>query len=163
MDSKTRRPISVWIAQIVLLGFALLFSGVVILTVFQALSIGGFSILMISVATVIYGVFIAAFLAAFWGLAKRRSWGRVLAIGILSILWLFSAVGQISRPDGPVQYVEYENSTQRVSGIITGLVLLALLAALPLTLAFSAKVKRFFQEEPVPDSQQPPPPPIFSH
>ena len=112
---------------------------------------------------VIYAGMIGLILAAFWGMVKRKSWGRWLCVGLLLLFFFFSVVGQIVRPSGPIKTYQYNNDIERMSGIMTQIVMSALWLLLIYFLAFGAKAKAFFSPDKTPDSiADPPPPPVFN-
>jgi len=83
-------------------------------------------------------------LTTFWGLAKRKSYGRWLGVVFLLLFWGLVLMGQISRPPGPYQYYEFNNDAQFVGGVIAAVCINCLLLLLTLRLAFARNVREFF-------------------
>ena len=77
METKVKRPPSVWITQILLVIFALIFLLPLILLV------SGFPLWLILIGLLIDLAIVALCLAAFWGLAKRQMYGRWLGVSLL--------------------------------------------------------------------------------
>jgi len=91
--------------------------------------------------------FLALLVSAFWGLVKRKWYGKWLSVISLSFTWLLMLVGAVFRPSGPLEYYEYENNTQKIAGFITQATILGLFLLLILYLAFSKRVAAFLREE----------------
>jgi len=146
METRIKRPTSVWVAQIVIFVFALVFSAPIVVALgalFGPNRQAGpmFSIVLVLIANVI---FLALFIAAFWGMATRKPFGRWLGVGMLGLTFLLSIAGQVFRPEGPLEYAAYENETQRMSGILAQVLMSALFMLLLYYLAFGKKVAAFF-------------------
>ena len=159
METKPKRPLSVWIAQILLLIFTLVFSVSIVAAVGlfgsgAAPNIGFLMAIVLNIGIVL------AFVAGFWGIAQRRPYGRWISVGMLSLMFVMSIVGQIMQPAGPLKPYEYDNATQRMAGLMTQLVMGALFLFLIAHLAFATKVTDFFTP-PEPLESIPPPPPSF--
>ncbi|HEX6124806.1 MAG TPA: hypothetical protein VFZ23_05475 [Pyrinomonadaceae bacterium] len=97
MVLKSKRPLSVWIAQIILgiygLGFALIIlwglykgltEGIRNPELFVMTNLGGLSLVVVS-------------LGGLWGMAIRKPWGRWLGVAGLSVLLIGTAITQTSR------------------------------------------------------------------
>jgi hypothetical protein len=132
--AKLKRPISVWIAQILLLlvaSFVLLFQLVVVINIPKSAGSATeyleFMVLFVVIPTI-----------AFVGMALRKSWGRWLGVGFLSLLLLFTGLAQMTEGSGPIMRDEYA----------TGIILLALFLSLILRLVFAKNVSRFFSKNP---------------
>jgi len=129
---KLKRPLSVWIAQILLLlvaSLVLLFQLVVVINVPQSAG-SAIEYLMFMVLFVVIPV------TAFVGTAKRKSWGRWLCVGFFSFLLLLIGLFQVTEGNGPIMRDEYT----------TGIVLLALFLSLILRLVFAKNISRFFSK-----------------
>lgn len=162
MTQKPKRPPSVWISQILLVIFGLLFIALTLISI---------SVVAVANVPALYFVWVLfnlglgiGFFVAFWGLMKRRRYGRWMAVGFLSLMFVGSVAGQIARPSGPLPYAEYENDTQRISGTITQVVISGLYLFLIFRLSFGKPASNFFSplEEPEAMLQPPPPPPTFN-
>src|SRR4051812_23322674 len=95
METKTKRPVSIWIAQILLslLGLFMLLS-----VGFSALMlvISGTTAAVVLLIPIIFSlVFAALFFVPVWGMAKRLSFGRWLGVGALSLCLLLYLVAQL--------------------------------------------------------------------
>ena len=144
MENRITRPISVWIAQIVMIGGAVLFFVAFLLVMFMLTSLDETYVAIILIASAMYLGLMGLFIAAFVGMARRKQWGRWLAVGLLSLMVIFGVVGQFARPSGPFEYAEYENVTQAAAGFMTGIIILGLMLWLTLSLAFGKRARSFF-------------------
>lgn len=150
MTELPRRPIVIWIAQIVVLvmGVPLLLISLFTLardSVFLSESDLSFQlVLAFFVSSALRIGFIVFFFFAFWGMQKRRSYGRWLGVGAIGLLILLSIAGQFLRPSGPVGYYEYKNDAERVGAVFGQLIIYGLLSFFLYRLAFSKKVNEFF-------------------
>ena len=86
-------------------------------------------------------------LVAFWGLAKRKNYGRWLGVLSLLFFWSLIILIKLRRPSGPYQYYEYDNFAQLAAAIIVQVLLHGLILFLILRLSFSKSARQFFQEE----------------
>lgn len=84
------------------------------------------------------------FVFAFWGLVQRKRYGRWLSVGIVLIILATSILGQFFRPEGPVEYYEYENANQRMGGIFASILIVGLFGFLLYRLVFGESVSDFF-------------------
>jgi hypothetical protein len=161
MENKIKRPVSVWVAQILLGLFALLFlSGVAMLLVVGIQSEIPLVILLVMAAMELF--FVALCVAAIWAMAKRRPFGRWLGVAILSLMFILVTLSQLRQASGPFERYEYSNSTQMMSGVLAQIFLTSLILLLALWVAFSKKVSAFFSQandDFLPNA--PPPPPSF--
>lgn len=150
MNSKIKRPISIWITQILLIIFTLLFLFAALInsvSLFNNANAFSFNIFGIVVYFIIALSLILLFIISFWGLAKKKNYGRWLGVTSLALVWVFAIIGQLFRPKGPIEYYEYENNTQLISAYMTQGVLITLFLALILYVAFSKRVTAFFQPQ----------------
>lgn len=148
MNNKAKRPISIWITQILLIIFILLFlfaSLINLVSLFNNANAVSSNIFGVIVYLLITISLILLFLISFWGLAKRKIYGRWLGVTSLALVGIFVIIGQLFRPKGPIEYYEYENNTQLISAYITQGVMLTLFLTLILYVAFSKRVTAFFQ------------------
>ena|SRR5687767_2474118 len=153
MENKITRPISVWIGQIVMIGGALLFLVAFVLVIFMLTTLGVPYVAMILMAAAIYLGLMGLFITAFVGMARRKQWGRWLAVGALSLVVFFGILGQITQPSGPFQRYEYDNVNEAAVGFMTGIFILGLLLWLTLSLAFGKRARSFFSGQ---DLEAPP-------
>lgn len=150
MNNKTKRPVSIWISQILLIIFILLFlvaSLISLINVFNSSATVPLNIFGIIVYFLIAFSLILLFFISFWGLAKRKTYGRWLGLTSLLLIWTFIILGQLFRPKGPLEYYQYDNNTQLVAGYITQIILHGLILFLILHVAFAKKVTAFFQPQ----------------
>src|SRR5687768_246394 len=94
---KRKRPISVWIAQIIIGLYA---AGMVLLllwSIYAAFSQGVVNAEGLFIGMVMNVTFIAIFGGAFIGMANGKPWGRWLGVAALSILAIGGAITQTSR------------------------------------------------------------------
>ncbi len=144
MENRIRRPASVWIAQVFMIIGALLLLLPLAMFLFLPGGIGITNIIGFVIIALIYLGLASLFLLAFWGMARRRGWGRWLGVGMLSLLVLVSILGQIVRPSGPVEYWEYDNARQAAAGLMAQLFILGLFLWLIYSLAFGKRATAFF-------------------
>ena len=90
MENKIKRPLSIWIAQIILI-FLVLLSVLAFLLAIMAPQTPKVSLAEIIALAIFDLVLIAPLATAFWGMASRRSYGRWLGVGILSFMLIYSA------------------------------------------------------------------------
>ena len=122
---------------------ALLLNVVVLLTHLDE----GFSVVR---TLLVYSVMLGLVLLltiAFWGLAKRKKYGRWLGVLSLMLFWGLLILLKLRRPSGPYQYYEYDNPAQLAGAVIVQVVLHGLILLLILRLAFSKRVSEFFRKE----------------
>ncbi len=167
MTELPRRPIVIWIAQIVLVIVGIPFTLVALFTLprdavyFAQAGISAQSALQFLLLIVLRLGFVALFFFAFWGLLKRRSYGRWMSVAAIGLFTIISIVGQIWRPSGPMEYWEYENETQRTAGVFTQVTIYGLIFFFLYRLAFSEKVSDFFLTNLDVDESPPPPPDTY--
>lgn len=142
-----KRPPTVWLTQTLLIIFALLWLGVLLLNLVRLSGKvgGGSSIVRAAIGFVIILSFVLLLLAAFWGLAKRKVYGKWLGLVSLILLWVFFAITQYLPPAGPWKPYEFNNTAQLVGAAIFQACVHALFLALILRLGFARKVAEFFR------------------
>ena len=150
MIAKINRPPVVWLAQILLGLFVILWLFVILLNLRMVLldeSSNRVSlILLVPIYAILVG-FLLLLLTAFWGLARRRMYGRWLSVLSLTLMWGLIILGQLFRPSGPYKYYEYENSAQVAGAIIFAIIFHSLVLVVILRLAFSKRVTAFLRSE----------------
>ena len=149
MEIKIKRPISIWLTQILLMIFALVWLGIIVLnlaTLPLMIEQGG-SILRFAVVFSIIFCFVLLLLISFWGLVKRRMYGKRLGLISLILIWSLMIYIKLFPPTGPYKMYEYDNATQLVGAFFALLLIHALFFALIVRLAFSKKVHQFFLRE----------------
>jgi len=82
---------------------------------------------------------------AFWGLAKRRNYGRWLGVLSLLLLWSLIILMKLQPPSGP--YYEYDNPAQVAGAVFVQVLMHGLFLLLILRLSFSKSVREFFRNE----------------
>ncbi len=170
MENQTKRPISVWIAQILIMLFSIVFLLPILMIVPVLIANPtSFSIFGLLLVLTVYLTIIVLFQLAFWGMVWRRAYGRWIGVSVLFMIIVFSILGQFARPSGPFEYQEYENAVQATAGLFAQITIVGLLTWLALTLAFGKKVNAFFSplEEPTTSSDavrysNPPDPPTWN-
>ena len=148
MNEKVKRPPSVWITQVLLIIFALLFSLIWLnsLRLFaapQSKASGGRFLIFTLIMLILLGMLSTAF----WGLVKRRVYGRWLGIVSLIFIWGLLVYIQLFPSKGPYKRYEYDNATQLYAAYLWGALIYALFLILILRLAFSKNIGRFFQRK----------------
>ena len=136
-----KRPPSIWITQILIGILVLIFCSNVLrnlrlnLTQSTPRQLLGRMILLSLISFLLF---------AFWGLVKKRQWGKWLGICSLLLIWAMMTYGQLFPHN---QRYEYNNDAQRV-GAASGMIMMQMgMLTLMLRLAFSKKVNRFFQNQ----------------
>jgi hypothetical protein len=97
MSPKSKRPLSVWIAQIVLGIYAFGTVLIVLWGLYKGLTEGIPNPELYLVTTVGILTFAAVFFGGVWGMAIRKPWGRWLGVAGLTILLIAAALEQTSR------------------------------------------------------------------
>lgn len=162
MSAQMRRPASVWIAQIIVLLVGIMFSLICVLVLIRELevfaneNVTAVQWLGLFVSVIFRIALVLLFVFSFWGLVKRRSYGRWLSVACISLFVLASFVGQFSQ--GPLERFEYKNSAELIGGIFGGLIIYGLFAFLLYRLAFGENVADFFRAEASESPADPPPP-----
>ena len=150
-----RRPIAVWIAQIILVVLIVMLCGVTGYTVFQLIAVAGRP--EISWVPFVFRVvrtlgwivsLIALFVVAFWGLQKRESYGRWLSAGILLSYWGLSIYTSIHPTPGPLPTfdIDYSNPGERAGALIAAVLWNSGFFILLFELVFGKSVRRFFSK-----------------
>ena len=160
MENTIKRPISVWIAQVFLFITSLLMVALLIVNIVsRADSLGPPGVFAILVAMLFPLFFFSLFFVAFWGLQRRKRWGRYLATLILLFAWII-AVRELIFVINIVRINEISPSWTDIPFIFfIPAVVAMLLLPLVANLIFSKKVASFFAqiiEEPVVNSPLPP-------
>lgn len=139
---------TVWLAQGLLLIFLLVWLVSLVLNLVGVARNGSdASALRILIAFLIITGYGLMLLVAFWGLAKRRMYGKWLGVASLSFIWLLTLYVQIRPPRGPYQRYEYQNSAEVAGAVIAALVTSSLFLIVILRLAFAKNVARFFKPD----------------
>jgi hypothetical protein len=147
MSNRVARPGTVWATQGLLLLFALIwFFSLTSSLVMIARDGSNASPLRILVGVSILGSVVVLFLVAFWGLAKRRIYGKWLGVASLSLLGVAIVYTQVRPPQGPLRQFEYNSPAQVVGAVIAGVFIGVLFLILIFRLAFSKSVDRFFSQ-----------------
>lgn len=151
MIIRTKRPPTVWLTQSLLIVFALLclFTLLLDLTMLLSRMRGSEDIPLAGAVlglSIIFG-FALLLVIAFWGLAKKRRYGKWLGMLSLVFLWALILFAQLHRPKGPLQYYEYDSPAQWVGAVIVQVLISGLFLTLILRLAFGKREKEFFRKE----------------
>jgi hypothetical protein len=151
MIDRNKRPPTVWLTQSLLIIFALLLLSVLLLDLTMLLSRMRAGEDLPLVGAVIGFLIILGFalllLIAFWGLAKRKRYGKWLGVLSLIFLWALILFAQVYRPKGRLQYYKYDSPAQWVGGVIVRVFISGLFLVLISRLAFGKRVKEFFRDE----------------
>src|SRR4029077_8191443 len=87
--SGGKRPATVWLSQTLLLIFALIWLlSLIINLLLIAREEIEVSPVRLLVGVSVLGSIVLVLLVAFWGLTRRRTYGRWLAVASLSVLWI---------------------------------------------------------------------------
>ena len=149
MDEKVSRPPSVWVTQTLLVIFVLLFLSLLfdpLLLSTVPLKELVFKARFLIFVLVMF-VLLAMLITAFWGLARRRIYGKWFGIVSLIFIWGLIIYTELFPPQGPYKRYEYNNAVQVAGAFLSLSLIHALFLILILRLAFSKKVNRFFQSK----------------
>jgi hypothetical protein len=149
MNTRLKRPPSVWLTQTLLIIVVLLFISVLLLNLAARLTRGE-SLPVVGaliLCSVVLGIMLFL-LITFWGLAARKNYGRWLGVVFLLFVWGLVLMGQLFRTSGPYRYYEYKNTGELVGAAIAAVCINALFIILILRLAFARKVRAFFGTQP---------------
>src|SRR6185369_4394441 len=131
-----KRPLSVWIAQILLVVFMLLLLFTLLMDVAMVLTrLNEASVLPALIVFAVMFAILVLFAASFFGMLQARAYGRWLGLSSIVLVWAFILLAQLRRPSGPFSYYEYDNRAQVVGAIFAQLLLHALFFTLILRLA----------------------------
>jgi hypothetical protein len=146
--SGGKRPATVWLSQILLLIFALiwLLSLIINLLLIAREEIEVSPVRLLAGVSVL-GSIVLVLLVAFWGLTRRRTYGRWLAVASLSVLWILVVYAQIWPPQGPVKRFEFNSPVQAVGAVTASILISVIFLILILRLAFAKSVTRFFRQD----------------
>lgn len=144
MATRIKRPTSVWVAQILLFLFGLIFLAPLVVT-FSALfshnseaSVGRL-LLLIAANFAVIGLIAAAL----WGMFRRRAYGRWLGVAMLAVSFAMMVIGQMYG----ASLTEGAETAARSAGSIAGQALISILFILLLCiLSFDRRVAAFFSE-----------------
>lgn len=143
-----KRPPSVWLTQILLVVFAVLWLGILILNLVRLL--GRFSdidsIFRVAIVSTVILVFVLFLLIAFWGLARRKRFGKWLGLVALILIWIVIVYSQVFPSGGPYKRYEYDNTAQLAGAFVTLSFVHIGLLVLILRLGLSKKVNQFFEK-----------------
>src|SRR5207245_5405520 len=109
-----KRPLSVWITQILLVVFGLLLLLTLLMDITMVLThLNETSVLIPAfVAFAIMFLIVVLFAGSFFGMVKAKAYGRWLGVSSMLLIWTFIALAQFLRPSGPFKYYEYDNRAQ---------------------------------------------------
>ena len=147
MSETVSRPPSVWITQIVLILLGGLWGLMFLAQFFMTVTrFGSAAELVFGLfAALIVGTFSLVFLAGFWGLVRRRVYGRWIGVVGVALVTVASLLGSVFRPGDPSQHYEYTNSSQLFGAVVSQLVLTGLLLFLAYRLARGNRANSFFR------------------
>ena len=159
MENKPKRPLSVFIAQTILVCISLLFLSAIlwiVLNLFERPASIRIPLLIrflriSSISDVIIFLFPIVCLVAFGGLMFRKSLGRWMAVGILSIVFVSFSLGWL-------QEMSRATSTAPMIAVVAIPVLIFLMLPLIYRLTFGKSVSAYFRKEEIPVNEPPPPP-----
>ena len=164
MSNLPRRPKTIWITQILLVLVGIPFTLMAMLGILRAFgaiievetsreALALYAGILLSIGMVFLFVF------AFWGLARRKRYGRWFSVAIVVFFLGSNILGQFYRPQGPIGYYEYENANQQMGGIFATIIIVGLFGFLLYRLVFGESVSDFFSGIAADDMSDTPPPP----
>ena len=143
-----KRPLSVWLTQALVMIFGLLILSALLLNVVVLLSRLGDELSIVR-TLLVYGAMLGVVLLlaiTFWGLVKRKNYGRWLSVFLLLLFWGLLVLMKLRRPSGPYQYHEYDNAAQLAGAVFVQILLHGLILLLLVRLSFSKSVREFFRK-----------------
>jgi cytochrome bd-type quinol oxidase subunit 2 len=148
-QGNERQTPSVWLTQILLIIFALLCLGIIVLNLVTLPSriAEGASILRFVIVFSIIFCFVFVLLIAFWGLLKRKKYGRWLGLVSLILIWGLVVYIKLFPATGRYKTYEYDNAAQLAGAFLALSLIHALFLIVILRLAFSKKVRQFFLKD----------------
>lgn len=158
MTAKMKRPTSIWVAQILLFVFGLIFVAPLFVAVTAAFTSGAVaSVAGLALVIAMNLAITVLFAIAFWGMFRRKVYGRWLGFAMLLLTFILSVIGQIFRPQGPLENVEYNSPGQATGAVAAQLLMAGLFLLLLYQLAFGKRVIAFFAPAEEPLDVKPPP------
>jgi apolipoprotein N-acyltransferase len=149
MNTKIKRPPAVWLTQSLLIIFAMLWLFVFVFQLVRMLRNGlseGVSIVRPLIGFPIILGFACLLLLAFWGMAKRKTYGRWLSVLSLILLWGLILYIRIYPSTGPWKRYEFNSPAERAGGVVGQILISAVFLILILRLAFAKRVDEFFRD-----------------
>ena len=145
-----KRPPSIWLTQalVIIFGLLILFAFLINFVVLLTHLGEEFSIVRTLLAYAMMLGVVLLLAIAFWGLAKRKNYGKWLGVLSLLLFWVLLILMKLRRPSGPYQYYEYDNPAQLAGAVIVQVLLHGLILFLILRLSFSKSAREFFGKEP---------------
>ncbi len=159
MENKIKRPIIIWIAQVMLL---LIFLVVFINAVFLLLVYVqvGITIGPVGVISVMLGFAMLALLA-FWALANRKPYGRALSWAVLALAFVQTLLRILLQLLGIAEFSGFQRGPEVTANFVLFGIWHLMLLFLLIWLPSSRQVTVFFSPTSESISPEPPPPPSF--
>lgn len=153
MENQIKRPLSVWIAQTILICFVLVWTIPFLMLISNFYNRPSFLLRLLFSRPFLYPSFVVLLLfISFCGLIFRKGYARWLTVAILTIC----SGGFI------LSWVSGELDNSPPVAVIAAETLAILMVPLILRLSLGKAVTAFFNQDPVEiDIQAPPPPPLF--
>jgi NADH:ubiquinone oxidoreductase subunit 6 (subunit J) len=143
-------PPTVWLTQLLLILFALLFLFISLFNLVNLLPNLGTEISILR-PVVVYSIAIGMgllFLRADWGLGHGKMYGKWLGLLSLILLWALVIFRQFHRLSNPYKYYRLHKYPVELGGeVIFQLFLHSLFLILIFRLSFSKRVKEYFRQE----------------
>lgn len=149
MNTRIKRPPTVWLTQIFLILLALIFLLHFLSSLLSLLINPGeeFSISHIVISYLITPGMALLVLIAFYGLVKRKVYGKWLSLLLVVIAWSLVILKELLGPLGRYGYYEHLNSAELGGAIIFQVLLHVFFLTMILRLSFAKKVSAFFRKE----------------
>lgn len=151
MSNRIKRPPTVWLTQSVVIIFALLLLYALFTVLRDSLGTGKFLAGDLSRMALVSG-FVLLFLITFWGLAKRRAYGKWLGVLSLIIIWFiwFLLTDAYFTPglhpeDPSFGEVTFGSAHKVIFWLL--IIISGLFPVLVLRLVFAKSVRAFFRKE----------------
>ncbi len=149
MNTRIKRPPTVWLTQIFLILLALIFLlkflnsllGLLINPPERFYMVPSVIDYLITPGTVLL------LLIAFYGLVKRKVYGKRLSLLLLLLIWSVVILIDLLRPIGQNKYYEHKDSVELGAEVLFHVLVHVFFLTIILRLSFAKKVSEFFRKE----------------
>ena len=138
--NSPKRPVSVWIAQVIMFLLATIWglAGLLNLYVVLVNSLRGTFAIVSGVVSLLCSVL---FLAGFWGLVKRKASGRWIAVGGLSLVFVGGVLNSFAA------FGRYPDTAKALAAFAVGMIVFGPIGFLAYRLARGERANAFFQQD----------------
>jgi hypothetical protein len=149
MKNKVKRPPTVWLTQFLLTLLGLLWLFVILSGIphIPRRLEEGTSVIRLFSGYAVLSAIVILLAFAFWGLAKRKMYGRWLGLVCLILLWIIATYTQIRPPQGPIPLYQFNSPAEKVGGVIGQVLIQIVFLVLVVRLGTAKWVREFFQSD----------------